>query len=156
MKSPKVFLLILVTSLLLSPVILAQDMGGWEKGGTYDRLYQSTELDRLKGEIEKVIEVVPLTGMAPGFAFILEDGDGEDIEVHVGPIWFLGEALGLSRGDKVKVRGSWAEIEGREVFLAAKIKKGDFFELKVRLTKDGTPFWTLSEEELAKEQAAGD
>jgi hypothetical protein len=36
--------------------------------------------------------------------------------------------------------------------MASKIKKGDYFVLKVRLTKDGTPFWTMSPEQLAKEK----
>jgi hypothetical protein len=38
--------------------------------------------------------------------------------------------------------------------MASKIKMGDYFSLKVRLTKDGTPFWTMSPEQLAKERAS--
>jgi hypothetical protein len=34
--------------------------------------------------------------------------------------------------------------------MASKVKKGDSYEFKVRLTKDGTPFWTMSPEELAR------
>jgi hypothetical protein len=34
-----------------------------------------------------------------------------------------------------------------------KIDKGDYWELKVRLTKNGKPFWTMSPEELRKERA---
>ncbi len=131
-----------------------KDMGGWEKDGAYNRLYKASELDKLKGRILRITEVVPMKGMAPGVAIILKDRDGEKIMVHVGPKWFLGDSIGLSRGDKVKVKGSWAEIDGKDVFMASKIKKGDFFELKVRLTKDGTPFWTMSPEELARERAS--
>jgi hypothetical protein len=36
--------------------------------------------------------------------------------------------------------------------MASKIKKGDYFVLKVRLTKDGKPFWTMSPEELEQEK----
>ena len=39
------------------------------------------------------------------------------------------------------------------MFIASKVKKGEYFEFKVRLTKDGKPFWTLSPEELKKERA---
>ena len=130
-----------------------KDMGGWEKGGTYDQLYKASELDRLKCTVKKTVEVVPLKGMSAGVALIVEDGDGEEIKVHVGPKWYLGDSTGISRGDKLKIRGSWAEIDGKDVFMASKIKKGDYFELKVRLTKDGTPFWTMTPEELAREQA---
>ncbi len=141
--------------LLALPVFAAsQEMGGWEKDGAYNRLYQASELDKLKGTILKITEVVPMKGMSPAVAIILKDRDGEKVMVHVGPKWFLGESIGLSRGDRVKVKGAWAEIDGKDVFMASKIKKGDFFELKVRLTKDGTPFWTMSPEELARERAS--
>jgi len=42
------------------------------------------------------------------------------------------------------------------VFLASKLKKGESQEFKVRLTKDGTPFWTMTPEQLAKERASKD
>jgi hypothetical protein len=38
--------------------------------------------------------------------------------------------------------------------MASKVKQGEHFEFKVRLTKDGTPFWTMSEDELARELAS--
>jgi len=34
--------------------------------------------------------------------------------------------------------------------MASKVKKGDFFEFKVRVTSDGTPFWTMSPEDQEK------
>ena len=37
--------------------------------------------------------------------------------------------------------------------MASKVKKGDYFEFKVRLTNDGTPFWTMSPEDLKRERA---
>ncbi|MFC1896654.1 hypothetical protein ACFL0Q_08380, partial [Thermodesulfobacteriota bacterium] len=51
----------------------------------------------------------------------------------------------------VKVKGVWADIDGREVFMASKVKRGEYFEIKVRRTRDGTPYWTLTAEELAEE-----
>ncbi|MBC7356913.1 MAG: hypothetical protein H5U10_00065 [Desulfacinum sp.] len=130
------------------------DMGGWEKGGAYDRLYDPQERDKFKGTVEAVREVVPLPGMSPGVALVVRDRDGEEILVHLGPRWFIDPAtMGIRVGDKVKVTGAWAEMGDEDVFIAAKVKKGEHFEFKVRLTKDGTPFWTLSPEELAKERA---
>ena len=145
--------IVVTVSLLFVPgMSYSKDMGGWEKEGAYNKLYKASELDKLKCRVKKVTEVVPLKGMSPGIALIADDGDGEEFIVHVGPKWYLGDSTGISRGDKLKIRGSWAEIDGEDVFIASKIKKGDFFELKVRLTKDGTPFWTMTPEELAKEQ----
>ncbi|GAB4345874.1 MAG: hypothetical protein Kow0089_22980 [Desulfobulbaceae bacterium] len=131
----------------------AADMGGWEEDGAYNRLYKASELDKIKCTVKKVVEVVPMKGMSPGIGLIADDGDGEEFMVHVGPKWFLGDSIGIKRGDRVKIRGSWAEIDGRDVFMASKIKKGDYFELKVRLTKNGKPFWTMTPEELARERA---
>ncbi len=129
-------------------------MGGWERGGTYDRLYDPQELDKFKGKVIAIKEVVPLPGMSPGVALVVRDRDGEEILVHLGPRWFIDpKTMGIRVGDKVKVKGCWAEIDDKDVFIASKVKKGDYFEFKVRLTKDGTPFWTMSPEELARERA---
>lgn len=156
MNGTRILMLLALVCLPVQPgtVMAGQDMGGWEQDGTYDSLYTPSELDKLKGTIQKIMEVVPMEGMAPGIGLILKDGDGEKVTVHIGPKWFLGDNIGLKRGDRVKIRGSWAEIDGEDVFMGAKIKKGDYFSLKVRLTKNGKPFWTMSPEELAKERAA--
>ena len=130
------------------------DMGGWEKESSYNKLYKATELDYIKGTVVDIKEIVPLPGMSPGVALVVRESKSETIQVHLCPIWFAGQkSIGLKKGDKVKVRGAWAEINGKDVFLASKVKKGETFSFKIRLTKDGTPFWTLSPEELAKEQA---
>ena len=146
--------LVIALFCLLSSPLIARDMGGWEEDGVYNQLYQATELDKFRANVQKVTTVVPMKGMAEGVALILKDGDGDKIMVHVGPKWFLGDSIGIKRGERVKVKGSWAEIDGEDVFMASKIKKGDFFELKVRLTKNGKPFWTMSPEELARERAS--
>lgn len=93
--------------------------------------------------------------MTTGTAFILEEAEDETTLVHLCPESFAkAKETGLKKGAKVKVKGSWAEIDDDFVFLAAKVKKGDHFEFKVRLTSDGTPFWTMSDEQLAKERSS--
>jgi len=130
----------------------AKDMGGWHLDSPYNQYYKVSEMDRLKGFVKKVTDVVPLEGMSPGVALVIEESKGDSTLVHVCPEWYLGKKqIGLRKGDKVKIRGAWAEIDGEFIFMASKIKKGDYFELKVRLTKNGKPFWTMGPEELAKE-----
>ena len=146
-------LIFIAAVMLFSVPGFSKDMQGWEEGGTYDKLYKPSELDKIKCKVKKVFEVVPMKGMSPAVALIADDGDGEEFTVHVGPKWFLGDTVGIKRGDSIKIRGAWAEIDGEDVFMASKIKKGDYFELKVRLTKNGKPFWSMSPEELAREQA---
>ncbi|MBW1996562.1 MAG: hypothetical protein JRJ29_01220 [Deltaproteobacteria bacterium] len=131
-----------------------RDMGGWEIDGAYNKHYDPREFESFKGIVEKVFTVVPMPGMSPGVALIVrERGSGEKILVQVCPVWFAKpNEIGIRRGDKVKVKGAFAEINGKEVFMASKVKKGTEFQFKVRLTKDGTPFWTMTPEQLAKER----
>ncbi|MFC1516482.1 hypothetical protein ACFL7E_06945 [Thermodesulfobacteriota bacterium] len=133
-----------------------KDMGGWEMDGAYNRLFNANDMERLKGYIKSFKEVVPMPGMAPGVAFVLhEKYDDEDILVHLCPAWYMDEnKTGLKKGDEVKIRGAWIEIGDDDVFVATKIKRGENFVLKVRLSKDGKPFWTMDPYELAKEKAA--
>jgi len=128
---------------------------GWELGSPYNKLYKANELDSFKGTVEEIKEVEPLPGMSPCVALVVSESKTEKVLVHVAPSWFLrARSIGLKRGDRVKVRGVWAEINGKEFFMANKITRGENFSVKVRLTSDGTPFWTMSPEQLAKERAA--
>ena len=131
------------------------DMGGWGKGSPYNKHYKAAEMDSFKGIVVRVKEVVPLPGMEPGVALLVRESGTETIMVHLCPVCFAKPAsIGMKRGDRVKVKGVWAEINGEDVFMASKVTKGDYFAFKVRLTKDGTPFWTMSPEELAKERGS--
>jgi len=137
----------------LSKSVGSGNVDGWEVGSEYDRLYNPKERDQIKGDIVKFVRVIPLPGMAPGTALILDEGDGNKVVVHVGPESFSPKReLGLKRGDWVKIKGAWADIGDETVFIAAKIKKDNGYSYKVRLTSDGTPFWTLSEEQLVYER----
>lgn len=127
---------------------------GWEADSTYNGYYNSKERDSLKGQIVQFKEVTPLPGMDPGTAFILEES-GEKTLVHLCPVAFSSaDETGIRKGMKSKVSGSWAVIDGQDVFMAAKVKQGDSFVFKVRLSKNGYPFWNLPPEELAKELAS--
>ncbi|MCK8601024.1 hypothetical protein [Desulfoferrobacter suflitae] len=137
--------------------VSAEDPGleGWEESSEYNGHYNVNELDSFRGVFQEVIDITPLSGMAPGVGIIVEDQDGDLVKVHLGPKSFVKmDSVGLRKGDKVKVKGVWADIDGQEVFMASKVKnksRGENVELKVRLTSDGTPFWTMTPEQLAKE-----
>ncbi|MGI9536049.1 MAG: hypothetical protein ACR2PB_03200 [Desulfocapsaceae bacterium] len=150
-------LTILCGVLLLFPTLVnaADDISGWEEDSEYNELYNPKERDSIKGDILKFITVTPIKGMAPGTAFILDEGGGDKVVVHVCPESYAsGRETGLRRGDWVKVKGVWADIGDESIFIAAKIRKDNEYAFKVRLTSDGTPFWTLSPERLAEEIAA--
>lgn len=144
-------LLLMLSAAAAAQAESPQDMQGWGKDAPYNQLYDAREMDSFKGYVKKVFTVVPMPGMAPATAILVEEDEDVVNLVHVCPEWFAGpQDISLRRGDKVKVKGIWAEIDGKFVFMASKVKKGDFFEFKVRISSDGTPFWTLSPEEQAK------
>jgi hypothetical protein len=74
---------------------------------------------------------------------------GEKALIHLGPKWFVDFLTqGFAPEDAVKVKGVWAEIEGEKVFMASKLRKAEFFEVKFRKTEDGMPYWTMTPEEI--------
>ncbi len=154
----KMFLFCTVVSLMSSLHISslyagsAKDMKGWGNDDEYNKLYNPRELDKLRGTVLKFKKVTPLSGMSKATVLVLDD-DGDTINVHLCPVSFATpKDTGIKRGDRVKIKGSWAEIDGEDVFLASKVKKGEHYQFKVRLTKDGTPFWNMSAEQLAFER----
>ncbi|MDD2389627.1 MAG: hypothetical protein PHP23_07845 [Desulfobacterales bacterium] len=158
LKAALCALLVLTAAMTAIPRICAaqekQDMGGWETNSPYNQLYSPVERDEFKGVVSDIREVVPLSGMSPAVALVILDSGSELITVHLGPRWFIDPGrMGIKKGDKVKIKGAWAEINGEDIFMASKVKKGDYFEFKVRLTQDGTPFWTMTPEEFARENA---
>jgi hypothetical protein len=139
----------------VSSSFAAGDITGWEVGSEYDKFYNYKERDSIKGDIVKFVKVTPLKGMAPGTAFILDEGGGDRVLVHLCPQSFASaRETGLRSGEWVKVKGAWADIGDETVFIAAKVKKDNEFSFKVRLTKDGKPFWTMPPDELARERAS--
>jgi hypothetical protein len=149
-----VLILVLAIGLGIAYAGEKEGLAGWEKDSAYNKLYDLNEWDKFKGYVVSIKNVTPLPGMTPGLALIVRDKEGETVTVHLGPKSFVNPSkLGIRKGDKVSIRGCWAEIDDKEVFMAAKVKKGDHFEYKVRRTKDGTPYWTMSPQELAEESA---
>ena len=125
---------------------------GWGIDDPYNQLYNPRDFEKFKATVVRLLEVVPMPGMSPATAVEVRDRS-ETILVHLCPTWFAKPAdVGVKPGDFVTVKGCWAEIGGKDVFLGSKVKKGESFEFKVRLTKDGTPFWTMSPQQLAKER----
>ena len=128
------------------------DMQGWGIDDPYNKLYDVREYEKIRAWVIRVKEVVPMPGMSPATALDVREGAYE-FEVHLCPTWYRkpGEIL-LKKDARIKLKGVWAEINGKDVFMASKIKKDpDIDIIKVRLTKDGTPFWTMTPERIAME-----
>jgi hypothetical protein len=148
-------MLIFAASLITGSVCAAgekKDMKGWEIDSPYNKKYDVKEYEKFRAWVVGFKEEPPMPGMSPATIMIVKDGE-DLIDVHLCPTWFAKpEDVGVKKGDRVKIKGAWAEINEEDVFMASKVKKGDFFEFKVRLTKNGKPFWTMSKDELAWER----
>ena len=151
---------ILATVVLLSVAfgfghLLAEekkDMQGWEIDSPYNKLYDVREYEKIRAWVIRVKEVVPMPGMSPATA--LDVREGSDVfEVHLCPTWYRKPSeIRLKKNARIKLKGVWAEINGKDIFMASKIKQDPDIEIiKVRLTKDGTPFWTMTPQQLAAE-----
>jgi len=129
-----------------------RDMQGWEIDSPYNKLYDVREYEKIRAWVVRVKEVVPMPGMSPATALDVREGD-DVFEVHLCPTWYRKPSdIRLKKNARIKLKGAWAEINGKDVFMASKVKQDPDFEIiKVRLTKDGTPFWTMNSEQLAME-----
>ena len=128
------------------------DMQGWGIDDPYNKLYDVREYEKIRAWVIRVKEVVPMPGMSPATALDVREGAYE-FEVHLCPTWYRKPSEILLKKDaRIKLKGVWAEVNGKDIFMASKIKKDPDTEIiKVRLTKDGTPFWTMTPERIAME-----
>ncbi len=150
-----------MTALILLSLVVAvsyvqaeekRDMKGWGIDDPYNKLYDVREYEKVRCYVVRVKEVIPMPGMSPATA--LEVREGAYVwEVHLCPTWYRKPSeIRLKKNERIKLKGVWAEINGKDVFMASKVKKDPDTEIiKVRLTKDGTPFWTMTPERLAME-----
>jgi len=129
-----------------------RDMQGWGADSPYNKLYDVREYEKIRAWVVRIKEVVPMPGMSPATALDVREGAYE-FEVHICPTWYRKPSeIRLQKNARIKLKGVWAEINGKDVFMASKIKKDpDIDIIKVRLTRDGTPFWTMTPERIAKE-----
>ena len=152
---------IYMTALILLSLVVAlsyvqaeekRDMKGWGIDDPYNKLYDVREFEKIRCYVVRVKEVVPMPGMSPATALVVREGAYE-YEVHLCPTWYRKPSeIRLKKNERIKLKGVWAEINGKDVFMASKVKKDPDTEIiKVRLTKDGTPFWTMTPERLAME-----
>ncbi len=112
---------------------------GWGPGGAYARLYDPAKVERVAGEILEIRKTTPLRGMSPGVELVVRTTTAQ-VAVHLAPVWFLeNQELSFAKGDGVEVEGSRVAVDGKQVLLAASIRKGD----QVLQLRDamGVPRW---------------
>lgn len=113
----------------------------WAPDSEYNKHFDPQNITTIQGTIESVGTFHPGDSMAEGRRLRVRTEDGQMMVVHLGPANSdLLSDLDLRRGQQIAVAGSKAEIDGRNVMIAAGIKQGDT-EVELRSKEDGRPLW---------------
>jgi hypothetical protein len=147
MKGNRISAILLIAMLMVSVAVTAfaapgkggRGSGGWEMGGTYQRMYNPATVETVTGEVISVDRITPMKGMGAGIHLQLKT-EKETISVHLGPAWYI-ERLDarIEKGDKIEAKGSRVTVAGKPAIIAAEVKKGDAL-LKLR-DDSGIPAW---------------
>jgi hypothetical protein len=131
----------LVAILLISPLSFAQrGIGGPGGRGTGQRLYDTTTVQTVRGEVTGVDRYAGAHGIGAGIHATLKSDSGS-VSVHLGPSWYLDkQSVKIEKGDKITVTGSRIILQGKSDLVAAEVKKGDK-TLSLR-DKQGYPLWS--------------
>ncbi len=114
--------------------------GGWGPDSNYSKLYDPQTVENLSGEVIKVEKIIPMKDMYLGVHLVLKTG-AETISVHLGPGWFIKyQDLRLEKNNKIEIKGSRVNLEGKPVIIASEVKKGEEM-LKLR-DGQGFPLWS--------------
>ena len=114
--------------------------GGWGPGTPYNRLYDPKTVETIGGEVVRIDKIVPLKGMSSGVHLAVKT-EKETILVHLGPQWYLqNQDVKIELKDKIEVKGSRINFQGKPAMIAMEIKKGDEV-LRLR-DENGFPVWS--------------
>ena len=102
--------------------------------------YDPDTVTTLRGTVDSVA-VVPARGGRAGGMHLAVKTDGQTMDVHLGPTWFLQrEGIELAKADAIEVTGSVVDSEGATFLIARELKKGP---KAVRLRDEqGVPAWS--------------
>jgi hypothetical protein len=66
-----------------------------------------------------------VTNVSGGVHVALQADDGREMDVHLGPSWFVENAgIQIAKGDAIEVTGSVLASDGGPVLIAREVKKG--------------------------------
>ena len=114
------------------------------QGLPYDRNYNPQTEETLKGKIISIDRIASNQTMYCGIHLVVKT-DEETIPVHLGPEWYIEEALAnkdiiIEIDDKIEIVGSRMSYGKKPAIIAAEIKKRN----KTLTLRDeiGVPFWS--------------
>ncbi len=108
--------------------------------GAANRRYDTKTVETIQGKVLSVEKTGSPGGRGQGIHLMLQT-DKEAISVHLGPAWYIDKQTPhIEANDTITVTGSRVTIDGKEMIIAAQVKKGDEI-LKLR-DENGVPAWS--------------
>jgi hypothetical protein len=112
----------------------------WGAKSAFNRMYNPSTVETIKGEVVSVDKIAPMKGMSNGIHLMLKTNK-ETVSIHLGPAWFFEKNNYLVKvKDKIEVTGSKITFDGKPAIIAAEIKKGNKV-IKLR-DENGYPVWS--------------
>ena len=100
--------------------------GAWGIGTPYQGLKKSGKAAKIEGKVLSMRDLTPYEGMEPGYELKVDTGGGKEVDVHLGPRWFLLQNdVNLTKGAPIVVVGVTVRFEGEPTLLANEIVQGD-------------------------------
>jgi hypothetical protein len=130
----------LAAILITSPSSFAQRSMGGPGGRGYQRLYDTTTVQTVRGEVVAVDKFTGARGIGAGMHLTLRSDSGS-VSVHLGPDWYLDkQSVKIGKGDKITVTGSRIVLQGKSVLVASVVQEGEK-TLNLR-DRQGYPLWS--------------
>ncbi len=137
---------IAVLSIVFSSMSLAQrgrgqkGYNGWGPKSAYNRMYNTSTVETIKGEVISVDKITPMSGMSYGIHLMLKTNK-ETVSVHLGPAWYFdNHNYVVKTKDKIEITGSRITYNGKPAIIAAEVKRGNEV-IKLR-DENGYPVWS--------------
>jgi len=127
---------------------------GWRKYNEFGRLYNSSTSKIVSGNVTRLEKTITADRWSHGVHLLLDTGK-EILTVCLGPLQFINSLdMKIAVGDSVEIEGSFVEVDGNPVVIAAKITLGG--ETVILRDPSGTPVWTGWRRSRADSSERGD
>ncbi len=120
----------------------------------YSQQFNPRNVQTITGSVESVGSFNLNTTEEPGRRLLIKTQDGQTHTVIAGPTsWYDRQGVSLRPGDKVTIKGSPANINDRQVFLAGAITTGEESEQRTLQLYDdeGRPQWDAEREQQPRQ-----
>jgi hypothetical protein len=134
-------------SLLTAGAPLEADPAVQPLSGSYgqrsQQLYQHGKASQIEGKILSM-DTLSVDGEEPGVRLRVDIGNGEQMDVHLGPRWFLNQqSVNLTEGEPVGIVGMTIRLDDHPAMVAREVLQGNR-RIPLR-TPAGAPLWQSQE-----------